>query len=73
MEERRCPVCRTPITEGEMKKMVIRAQMEEFKITGMCAQCQENIYGPAREEAGSEQSAKRGGYVTGSDNWSESK
>lgn len=63
-----CPICRMPMTQ-EMKDKLTRAQLDEFLITGMCGNCQSNIYGsaPGEREAG------RGGNITGSNNWNRQK
>ncbi len=69
-ETRVCPTCRRPMDKSMMEALRTVEQRNEFTITGMCADCQRNIYDAA---PGEERSTSRGGEVTGSINWKEVK
>jgi hypothetical protein len=47
---RRCPVCRLPV---DTSLFTTRGEWAEYKISGLCRDCQEGLYGPAFNETSS--------------------
>jgi hypothetical protein len=54
-----CPGCRK---EADPKKLKTAKEREEFMITGLCAECQEKLYGRAPGETESPRGATSTNY-----------
>lgn len=63
--EKVCPICRETTKLEDLKT---QEQRNEFYITGLCAPCQDNLYGATPGRTG-ERESKRGGEIEGSNNW----
>jgi len=48
-KHKRCPGCRSDV---DVDKFTHPKEVEEYNISGLCKQCQINLYGPTTDDAG---------------------